>query len=346
MIGGLGRYFFGHNFTGALISTTMIAIAQLWVLPAPAILTEIWFIPQERPVAISIAFFCNILGLSFFQLVACYMVKQQQDLNDFLLFQGIFMAVPFILSILFIKNKPKHSVTQITEESHVKLGTIEGIKKCYFHFHTLISIFCLSMYLGLTWTFDSVIEMILGESYSQLQLGYVNLAMNSAGTVGGLLSSFYIEKQLNNKQIPKYDFFIKVFSTISFLLLIVFTIENYFDKEGKNKFLVYLILTLIGLGFNGFVPIGMQSLLETVFPVSETVAFTVFNQVANIIGLLGNFVAKEGVWLICVLLLPLYLYIMVKYKTDLKKLNQEKRLQRQSVHNISQRKQSNKYQEP
>ena len=42
MLGGIGRYFGGANYTIAIISTFLVSIAQLWVLPSPAMISEIW----------------------------------------------------------------------------------------------------------------------------------------------------------------------------------------------------------------------------------------------------------------------------------------------------------------
>lgn len=55
-----------------------------------------------------------------------------------------------------------------------------------------MAIFCLSLYLGISWTFEAVLDVML-DGYSVLDIGYIGLTMNLAGTLGGLGSSLYIE---------------------------------------------------------------------------------------------------------------------------------------------------------
>lgn len=56
-------------------------------------------------------------------------------------------------------------------------------------------------------------------------------------------------------------------------------------------------------------------MLESIYPVSEIVGFTIFCQAANLIGFIGNMISSVGMWLICVIIAPLYIYLMFFYKT-------------------------------
>ena len=47
--------------------------------------------------------------------------------------------------------------------------------------------------------------------YGALDLGYIGLIMNSAGTLGGIISSILMENQLSIGGAPKYDIFLKFF---------------------------------------------------------------------------------------------------------------------------------------
>jgi hypothetical protein len=68
--------------------------------------------------------------------------------------------------------------------------------------------------------------------------------------------------------------------------------------------------------------------MESIYPVSEIVGFTLYFLLASVWGLLGNLLTLEGLWLISVVLLPFYLYIIFFYKTDLKRYKAENKLQK------------------
>jgi len=58
----------------------------------------------------------------------------------------------------------------------------------------------LSLYLGVGWTFLSVIETFYHPlGYTSIDCGYIGLIMTASGCVGGLAASIYIEKKLRSK---------------------------------------------------------------------------------------------------------------------------------------------------
>lgn len=74
------------------------------------------------------------------------------------------------------------------------------------------------------------------------------------------------------------------------------------------------------MGFNAYVPIAAQSMMETFYPMNENVGFTIFNMLANFIAFLGNLASGLGIWMIAGLMAPLFLYQTFVYKTKLARL--------------------------
>jgi len=72
LFAGVGKYYSGDNYLLAVVSTCLYAVSLSWVLSAPAILAERWFAPSERILALSIGYFCDVLGLSYGYLFAAY----------------------------------------------------------------------------------------------------------------------------------------------------------------------------------------------------------------------------------------------------------------------------------
>ena len=146
--------------------------------------------------------------------------------------------------------------------------------------------------------------------------------MNVSGTVGGLIASIYMENQLAKKVQPKYTIIIKIFGSLSMLFTIAFTFLINYYKDCPH-WLIYVNTGLIGLGFNAFVPFASQGFMESVYPVSEVIGFTLYFLIANIWGLVGNFLGLVGLWLITAVLIPFYLYLLIFYKTILKRYQAE-----------------------
>lgn len=66
--------------------------------------------------------------------------------------------------------------------------------------------------------------------------------------------------------------------------------------------------------------------MESIYPVSEIVGFTLYFLFSSIWNLIGNFMILAGLWLICVALFPFFVYIVFFYKTELKRFNAENKL--------------------
>ena len=80
--------------------------------------------------------------------------------------------------------------------------------------------------------------------------------MNSAGTLGGLFSSILMENQLSKGGAPTYDIFLKFFIILETILCLVLMFVMHYYKD-ISKWKVYVILSLIGLGQNAYIPFGV-----------------------------------------------------------------------------------------
>lgn len=149
--------------------------------------------------------------------------------------------------------------------------------------------------------------------------------MNLAGTFGGLAASILMENSLAKRQVPKYTLIIKTFGTISMFCVVIFTFLIHFYKECPH-WIIFINTALIGLGFNAFVPFASQGFMESVYPISEIVGFTLYFLMANLWGLLGNLMSLVGLWLLCAILFPFYIYLIFFYKTELKRYIAENKI--------------------
>jgi hypothetical protein len=111
LTGAWVRYFGFHKYAVSLLGNILISAAQLWSLQSPGIIAERWFPSEQRVMATSIAFFANIMGLSFGYLLSAYVVKENaEDITNVQLYQAIIMSVPFVLMLAFFRDdKPSHA---------------------------------------------------------------------------------------------------------------------------------------------------------------------------------------------------------------------------------------------
>jgi len=82
-------------------------------------------------------------------------------------------------------------------------------------------------------------------------------------------------------------------------------------------------------------------LVESLYPNDELIIFIAYNILANILGYIGDvfstidFVGQNGLWMIFGLMVPIYLYMIIGYKTDLKRMKAEKELAAKPLDNIN-----------
>ena len=72
---------------------------------------------------------------------------------------GIISLIPVVLCLVFMKNNPKTPPNYSITTHH--LSMIDSIKAVFFNPKNLIDTIALSLYLGINWTFLSVLDYIL-----------------------------------------------------------------------------------------------------------------------------------------------------------------------------------------
>lgn len=320
------RFAAGDSFWVAMLGEFVITVAQLVVLPAPVAISERWFAQDERLLATSIAFFSNMGGLSFGYLSSALMVGDDPRLiSHYLFVMAILLTVPVLLCALFMKNRPRSPPNFSSSAEH--LNMIDSILEIFLKPRNLLDTIALSFYLGINWTFLSVLDYILEPfHYTPLDIGYLGLVMNIVGCAGGLVASLLIDRQLQQKKIPNYDFSLKLLSCITFCTILALSFILQFDP-GISKWVLYVVAGVLGLGFNSFVPIAAQSMIETMFPINEVCGFQIFNMLANLFGFFGNLLSEGGIWMITGLVAPLFFYLFFFYSTKLKRLQMENKLE-------------------
>lgn len=90
-------------------------------------------------------------------------------------------------------NKPKHPANIASTTVH--LSPVESIKLIFCHVKNFFDVLALSLFLGMNWTFLSVIGLILdSDIYSSIDICWISTVMNLAGLLGGMVPTIILER--------------------------------------------------------------------------------------------------------------------------------------------------------
>ncbi|KAM3143426.1 hypothetical protein pb186bvf_004487 [Paramecium bursaria] len=322
VIGEWMKYFAFQNYYYALISYIILGIGQIFILAAPAYISDKWFPQHERTIATSIGTFMNYFGLNFaIMFAAVYFNDIESDqIVERINFMNIIFALintcAFVLCLLFVRNEPPTppSLSAQTEKFSIT-KSYRGLIKSW---RPIIDIFSIAAIIGCSWAYNVVISLLLEPyHYTQKQIALVSICYSCTGTVGGIIASLYVDHQIKLNIKPNYDRFIKGFITLGFIGMIVklLIIKNVSDQ------VIIILSGVIGLGLNAFVPICIQSFIEKQFPSFELAIVTAMMQMSNLAGfgisyilILPQFGSSQLLVMI-VLISPFYAYMLFIYHT-------------------------------
>ncbi len=190
------------------------------------------------------------------------------------------MSVPLILTLIFVREKPKYAANALSEVP--KQGFAESIRSLFSRKRSWINLSWIAIVIGFAWTFEALVAKILEPlNLTVLENGYVGLVMNVSGAVGAVAASIIMERELTRKSNsatekgipPNYDLYTKIFIGVSYALSILLTVLMSLNTWQLPMPLTYILCTLIGLGQNAAIPFMSQAFLEDSYPTNEITAF-------------------------------------------------------------------------
>lgn len=176
----------------------------------------------ERVTATGIMFFANVLGVSFGFLTSVYYVTEASNLNTYLFYMAICLSLASIPSIFVFRNKPELPANSSSENTN-KIDVMPTVKMIFTNAKTLLITLSLSLYLGISWTLISIIDILLAD-YGNEQIALIGLCINVSGTISGTLTTYLVDKAMQKGGKPNYDKFLRIFATISLISLFLFSL--------------------------------------------------------------------------------------------------------------------------
>ena len=106
------------------------------------------------------------------------------------------MSFAMVIALVFIKNKPKFPPNNTSTE--IKMQLTDSLKLIFKKKENAFILISFSLFVGVSWSFLTVLDFILEpEGYTTLDIGYLGIIMSTTGTVGGIVATIYLDRQLS-----------------------------------------------------------------------------------------------------------------------------------------------------
>ncbi|CAK78897.1 unnamed protein product (macronuclear) [Paramecium tetraurelia] len=322
-----------------LIGLFIIGISDAMILIVPVcnqivhyeVLSEKWFSVFERLLATSLGSFFQYVGMAFaYGFSSFYFnVTDEQSvvnskINEMNLMIAIFNTVGAVFLLMFLRNRPPQPASN--SDNIVKDTIWKSTVKMITKEESVIDLMALGIFIGLGWVYTTIISLEMYPfGYTQAEVAINGTVYQISGVAVGLWASIKLDSQAKQGIQPDYDRYIKIFTTIGMITLIL----EAFIIEYLGFWMLLFVNFAMGVGLNSFYPIAIQAYVEKLYPATELVLVTGLLCLANMVGFVLNYLIvlpefeQFGLWIGCLTITPGYLYILLNYKTKYRRFEQE-----------------------
>ncbi|CAF0785698.1 unnamed protein product [Adineta ricciae] len=269
-------------------------------------LSCLWFAPNERTRATTIAIMANNFGSTVGFVISPFIVSSP-DRVPYLLYLHLALAfIACVLVLLYFPPQPPSPPSAAAEllvlhpTSEQATNSWRTFMKDVWQCLTTPSFVLLSLAGGLSsgvfgaWT--SLFDLILKpENYTELQAGWFGFGSSIAGIIGGLFLSHFADT-------PRFRHSLKILIVISFsacvLAIIWFelSVHTFFYDEPilpSTATTIGLSTALAGLFYGAASPLIYEAIAEIMFPLPESLSASILVQWVNVTGLILLFIAPN-----------------------------------------------------
>ncbi|MCD4721003.1 MAG: MFS transporter [Desulfobacula sp.] len=239
---GLLRGVFGENYTGVVICTVALSLAQPLIVNSITTVTARWFPVDERATATGIALLAQFIGIMAGMVITPFLAKAV-GIKTTLLYYGGFVAVLCVLFILIYREHPP-TRPSLTEEENEPLNMREGLKNIFKTHDAILILIIFSIGLAIFNTVSTWIEQILApRGFTSIQAGSLGGVMMLGAILGCILLSIISDKTGKRK----------VFILTGMLVMIPCLL-------GITFFKTFSIILVVG-GILGFFQLGLAPII-------------------------------------------------------------------------------------
>jgi len=307
MAGGtLLRYAPGRNpgkkgFAGVMSGQSLCAVTNLFLLGAPAKLSQHWFPDGERTLATSI-----LVGANNFGTGIGFLLSPEIGLEKMLLAEMIFGLLVLVLIFFCFKNRPTLPPSRSALSGDV-LKVKSSIKKLLLVAGPVRKNFlllCASFggVSGVWWGASTVLdEVITSKNVTSNDIGWMGFYSTISGIIANGIFGVYVDRTHNYKRVLCWLSIGGLITTLAFVFFVLLDEKN---STGEYRELIMASWVAGGFFLNGLMPIAIELGCEITFPCHENIVGGVMILIANSLALalviLQSFISAH-VWFYLIL---------------------------------------------
>lgn len=252
------------RFYVTLLGQTVIALAQVLIMPISPKLAAVWFPSNEVSSANSIGFAGMEVGLAVGLLAPPLFLHYGTDVSETIYLMNmsisILNTVVFLLFITFFKASPSSppSIAQSTLEKDVPF--FDSVKALMYSTTNVTLIIAYGIAVGLFIAITTLLNQIVLKHYPNAHedAGWIGLTMVLSGAVGSMVCGVVLDKYGRYRQTTL------MLSAMGAASMFCFTIGIH-----KGLMFVYLICAMFGFATLGIQVAGIELGVELAYPVPE-----------------------------------------------------------------------------
>ncbi|CAK74059.1 unnamed protein product (macronuclear) [Paramecium tetraurelia] len=335
----------GNDFSMGLLCFALLGLGESLYYQVPlrkqenkfiVDLSKIWFPHEERALSTFIGSYASNIGMLLSTIVSFYYFYEVVDENEFQTkYQNLIFATAIFASIVLVCNliTLKKPINQ-KDSIQIRDSLWVSIKKICTAEEAIFDLLSFSVFIGVGWSYSALFNIQqYNIGYTALELFETNLWYQIGGILIAALYTWKLHSQSQHGLQQSYDKYMKQIVSIGFWALAIEIII--FDYV---PFWILQILNfLVGCGFGGYYSILLESLQEKHFPAQELAIGSVLSAAScvrlfNIIKTASILVImilglpefqRYGFQISCYLLIMPFCFIIVFYKTQFKRFEQE-----------------------
>ncbi|XP_045482815.1 uncharacterized MFS-type transporter C09D4.1-like [Harmonia axyridis] len=275
-----------------LISQSIIAISQIFMLIIPSKVASSWFGADEVSTACAIGLFGTQIGIAAGAAVPTLMVKNgskdqvQHELNEMFIYNIIASMVVLVIVIIFFRSKPttppsRSQASLATQEKDKKLTFWMAIKGFVRNKDFMIILLSFGINFGM-WNSNGVLFNQIYTTYfpnadNDRDLGILTFAtVLSGGCLGSIIFGYILDRTHN-------------FRLVSFLVLfanLLSCIAQAVTMLMRSRIGTFITVPINGFFSGSLMVISYEYAIETTYPTPEPYGTSVLNGVVYVFGII------------------------------------------------------------
>ncbi|CAD8137584.1 unnamed protein product [Paramecium pentaurelia] len=298
----------GQSYLMTMIGLFIIGISDAMILIVPRLL------------ATSLGSFFQYIGMAFaYGFSSFYFdITDEQSIvntkiNEMNLMIAIFNTVGAVLFFMFFRNRPPHPASN--SDNIVKDTIWKSTVKMLTKEESVIDLLSLGIFIELGWVQTTIISFELYPfGYTQAEVAINGTVYQISGVAVGLWASIKLDSQAKQGIQPDYDRYIKIFTSIGMITLIL----EAFIIEYLEFWMLLFVNFAMGMWVSILFILQQYKLILRNYTLLLNqywlLDYCMVGFELNYLIVLPEF-EQFGLWIGCLTITPGYLYILLNYKT-------------------------------